>query len=149
MKVIKATENDIENLMAIRLEMLKEVNCLSDSYEYDKIFIDRCRKNFIEGNQTNILCMDDNMPVACATLCYISMMPTFSHPTGNRAHLMNVYVRKEYRKKGLAKKMLGMLIEEAKSRGVTEISLDATECGKPLYTSLGFEFNSSAMVMNL
>ena len=149
MEIIKATEKDIEDLMAIRLEMLKEVNGLSDSYAYDKSFIENCRKNFIEGNQTDILCFENNVPIACATLCYISIMPTFSHPTGKRAHLMNVYVKKEFRKMGIAKKMLGLLIEEAKSFGVTEISLDATEAGKPLYESMGFTNNSSAMTLNL
>ena len=77
------------------------------------------------------------------------MMPTFSHPTGKRAHLMNVYVKKEFRRKGIAKKMLGLLIEEAKSLGVTEISLDATEAEKPLYESMGFTISSSAMTLNL
>ena len=77
------------------------------------------------------------------------MMPTFSHPTGKRAHLMNVYVKKDFRRKGLAKKMLELLIEEAKSRKVTEISLDATEKGRPLYESMGFCSNDSAMTMKL
>ena len=66
-----------------------------------------------------------------------------------RAHLMNVYVKKEFRRKGLAKKMLELLIEEAKSRKVTEISLDATEKGRPLYESMGFSSNDSAMTMKL
>ena len=66
-----------------------------------------------------------------------------------RAHLMNVYVKKEFRRKGLAKKMLKLLIEEAKSRKVTEISLDATEKGRPLYESMGFSSNDSAMTMKL
>lgn len=149
MEIIKATKKDIDDLMTIRLEMLREVNGLSDSYDYDESFIENCRKNFIEGNQIDILCLENNVPVACATLCYISMMPTFSHPTGKRAHLMNVYVKKEFRRKGIAKKMLGLLIEEAKSLGVTEISLDATEAGKPLYESMGFTISSSAMTLNL
>ena len=149
MEIIKATEKDIDNLMAIRLEMLREVNGLSDSYEYEESFVENCRKNFLEGNQTDILCFENKTPVACATLCYISMMPTFSHPTGKRAHLMNVYVKKEFRKKGIAKQMLGLLIEEAKSLGVTEISLDATDAGKPLYEAMGFGCNSSAMTLNL
>ena len=42
-----------------------------------------------------------------------------------------------------------ILIDEAKTRGATEISLDATEAGKPLYKSVGFDFNTSAMTMNL
>lgn len=36
------------------------------------------------------------------TLCYVDMMPTFSHPTGKRAHLMNVYTNRLYRRQGVA-----------------------------------------------
>lgn len=151
MEIIKATKNDIETLMKIRMEMLKEVNSLSDDYVFDKSFIENCRKNFecTGETQTDILCIENGEPVACAKLCYLSMMPTFSHPTGKRAHLMNVYVKKDFRRKGLAKKMLELLIEEAKSRRVTEISLDATEKGRPLYESMGFSSNDSAMTMKL
>ena len=148
MEIIKATKNDIETLMKIRMEMLKEVNSLSDDYVFDKSFIENCRKNFecTGETQTDILCIENGEPVACANLCYLSMMPTFSHPTGKRAHLMNVYVKIDFRRKGLAKKML---IEEAKARKVTEISLDATEKGRPLYESMGFSSNDSAMTMKL
>ena len=151
MEIIKATKNDIETLMKIRMEMLKEVNSLSDDYVFDKSFIENCRKNFecTGETQTDILCIENGEPVACASLCYLSMMPTFSHPSGKRAHLMNVYVKKDFRRKGLAKKMLELLIEEAKSRRVTEISLDATEKGRPLYESMGFSSNDSAMTMKL
>lgn len=151
MEIIKATKNDIETLMKIRMEMLMEVNSLSDDYVFDKSFIENCRKNFecTGETQTDILCIENGEPVACANLCYLSMMPTFSHSTGKRAHLMNVYVKKDFRRKELAKKMLELLIEEAKSRKVTEISLDATEKGRPLYESMGFSSNDSAMTMKL
>lgn len=151
MEIIKATKNDIETLMKIRMEMLKEVNSLSDDYVFDKSFIENCRMNFecTGETQTDILCIENGEPVACANLCYLSMIPTFSHSTGKRAHLMNVYVKKDFRRKGLAKKMLELLIEEAKSRKVTEISLDATEKGRPLYESMGFSSNDSAMTMKL
>lgn len=149
MEIIKATNKDIETLVKIRLEMLKVVNNLSEDYVFASDFVENCRKNFLEGNQTDLLCMENGQAVGCATLCYISMMPTFAHPTGNRSHLMNVYVREEYRHKGLAKKMLNMLIDEARSRGVTEISLDATSMGRPLYNAMGFVQNDSAMIMNL
>ena len=56
---------------------------------------------------------------------------------------------KAQQRKGIAKKMLVLLIEEAKSLGVTEISLDATEVGKPLYESMGFMISSSSMTLNL
>ena len=151
MEIIKATKNDIETLMKIRMEMLKEVNALPIDYVFDKSFVEYCRMNFecTGKTQTDVMCIENGEPVACANLCYLSMIPTFSHPTGKRAHMMNVYVKKDFRRKGLAKKMLELLIEEAKSRKVTEISLDATEKGRPLYESMGFSHNASAMTMNL
>lgn len=152
MEIINVSNNRAQNidaLLKIRLEMLREVNGLSDAYEYDKDFIANCRDNFLNGDQTDLLCVEDGQAVGCATLCYIYMMPTFDHPTGKRAHLMNVYVRKDFRRCGFAKKMMEMLIAEAKARGVTEISLDATEKGKPLYEALGFEYNASGMALGL
>lgn len=44
-------------------------------------------------------------------------MPTFSHPTGNRAHLMNVYTNSNYRRQGVARKLVQMLIDEARGKG--------------------------------
>ena len=45
--------------------------------------------------------------------------------------------------------MVQMLIDNAKRKGVTEISLDATESGRPLYESLGFKASDECMVMNV
>jgi ribosomal protein S18 acetylase RimI-like enzyme len=91
--------------------------------------------------------MDGERVIACATICYIYMMQTFSHATGKRAHLMNVYTMKEWQRQGIAKKMVSMLIDEAWARGVTEISLDATEAGRHLYKKLGFVDSKEGMVL--
>lgn len=148
-RYIKATNSDIDILMNIRLEMLREVNDLSDEYTYDKILVSESRKYFEDGNQTTILALDNETVVGCASLSYIWIMPTFDHPTGVRAHLMNVYTKSEYRRRGISRRMVGLLIDEAKEKGVTEISLDSTEMGKPLYAALGFEKNSAGMVLEL
>lgn len=145
----KATKNDIELLMDIRLEMLKDVNDLSKDYVYDEVLINESRKYFEDGEQTTVLAFDGNMVVGCASISYIWIMPTFSHPTGKRAHLMNVYTKAAYRRHGISQKMVEILIDEAKGKGVTEISLDATKMGRPLYETLGFVASSSGMVMEL
>jgi len=146
---IKTTKSDIELLMKVRLEMLREVNNLSDEYEYDAKLVDESRKYFENGNQTTVLAFDNDEIVGCASLSYIWIMPTFDHPTGLRAHLMNVYTKAEYRRKGISRRMVEMLIDEAKEKGVTEISLDSTKMGRPLYEALGFEQNGAGMVLEL
>lgn len=144
----KATEDDIELLMQSRLEMLKVVNGLPEDYTFTDELIAYSREYFKNANQTTILAIDEKV-VGCATMCYIEMMPTFSHPTGKRAHLMNVYTNSHYRRQGIAFQMLSMLINEAKEKGVTEISLDATELGRELYKKHGFVESNECMVLNV
>lgn len=145
MTIKKTNQSDIEDLMQIRLEMLRVVNGMEQEDDFDKALVECSRDYFLNGEQTTVFAMDENMIAGCASLSYITVMPTFDHPTGKRAHLMNVYTRAEFRRRGVGKMMVQYLIEEAKSRGVTEISLDATEMGKPLYKALGFNENLSAM----
>ena len=46
----------------------------------------------------DVLVLAGDRVIGCGTICYILIMPTFSHPTGKRAHLMNVYTAKDYRR---------------------------------------------------
>lgn len=87
--------------------------------------------------------------MACASMSYIEIMPTFSHSSGKRAHLMNVYTEEHYRRRGIAKHLVNMLIGDARAHGATEISLDATESGRPLYESMGFKASEECMVIDI
>jgi len=142
-----ADKQDIDQVMEIRLEMLLEVNNLSEQYEYADDFVSASREYFLNGDQTTVLAIDDGKAIGCASICYITIMPTFSHPTGQRAHLMNVYTSKYYRKQGIAERMVNMLIREAWDRGATEISLDTTEAGRSFYRKLGFMDSEECMVL--
>ena len=74
----KTTKDDMEILMKLRLEMLREVNDLSGEYEYDEKFISESRRYFESGEQTTVIALDGQTPVGCASLSYIWIMPTFS-----------------------------------------------------------------------
>ncbi len=145
--IITATKADIDNLMSSRLEMLKVVNNLPEDYEYSEEMINEIRDYFLNGDHITVLAMDGDIVIGCASMSFIRIMPTFDHPTGKRAHLMNVYTRYEYRRQGIARKMVERLIEETWKRGATEISLDATESGRPLYESMGFTDSTECMVL--
>ena len=141
--------NDIDMLMDVRLSMLRIVNDLPADYIFDDELVVSSRRYFLEGDQTTVVAVNDGRCVACASMSYIEIMPTFSHSSGKRAHLMNVYTEKDYRRRGIARQLVNMLIEDARVHGATEISLDATESGRPLYESVGFKASEECMVIDI
>ena len=142
-----ANDEDIERMTSSRMEVLREVFHLDERYHFSGKMESCIRDYFMNGDQTTVLAMDDKKVVGCASMCYFRVMPTISHPTGKRAHLMNVYTITDFRRQGIARKMVSMLIEDAWARGATEISLDATEAGRQLYKSLGFVASEECMVL--
>lgn len=52
--------------------------------------------------------------------------------------MLNVLTYPEYRRMGIATKVIERIIEEAKALGVSNIELSATLGGRPLYEKLGF-----------
>jgi len=152
-QIRKATGTDIDALIKSRCRTMREVCGFGEDYEFSAEFMESTKEYFLHGNGTTAIATDDSSGtpqiVGNATLCYTNMMPTFSHPSGKRAHLMNVHVEKEFRRKGIARRMIEFLEAEAKERGVTEISLDATDDGRKLYEAMGWHANNEAMVKNL
>ena len=142
-----ASADDMELLVRSRLDTLRAVNRLGPDYRFSDGFVRASREYFLSGDQETVLAVDGGRVLGCATMCYITLMPTFSHPSGKRAHLMNVYTDPALRRQGIAFRMVSMLIENAWKRGATEISLDATEAGRPLYRKLGFRDSGECMVL--
>lgn len=138
----------IPEALKLRREMLGIIY-ERDEESFEGEFSDLTEDFFKNGDQTTVLAFDGEDPIGCATICYIVLMPTVDHPSGKRAHIMNVYVRREFRRCGIAREMLNYILEEAKRRGVSYVSLDATESGRPLYRSLGFGENHENMGVTL
>ncbi|MBP0982956.1 MAG: GNAT family N-acetyltransferase [Oscillospiraceae bacterium] len=146
--VEKAGKDRLADILKIRREMLAVVNNVPESGISDEI-MQMSEEYFSSEEHTTALAYCDGKLAGCASICWLNVMPTYSHPTGKRGHIMNVYTRNEYRRMGAARKMVEFLISEARARGVTHISLDATEMGRPLYEALGFHSSEESMGLDL
>ena len=135
--------------LAIRVDCLRDVCGYGPEHAFPDAFIAETADFLRHADQTPLLMMAGDMPVACATLCYKRTIPTPGHPTGKRAHLMNVYTAPGYRRRGLARRLLTLLHREAEGRGVTEITLDATDEGRRLYESMGYTASDEAMFLDI
>ncbi len=56
-----------------------------------------------------------------------------------RAYILNVYTEPDHRKQGLARRIMTSIIAWCHAEGFKAVSLHASNFGRPLYESLGFE----------
>jgi len=56
-----------------------------------------------------------------------------------RAYILNMYTEPEYRRRGLARRIMNAILDFCRAAGFHSVSLHASEFGRPLYASLGFE----------
>ena len=137
----KATLDDLEILTETRIEVLRAANQLSsdvDMSEVKKQSYEYYQNSLENDTHLAYLIFDDNKFVGAGGISYFQVMPTYHNITGKKAYIMNMYTNPNYRRQGIAYKTLDLLVEDARKKGITAISLEATEMGRPLYEKYGF-----------
>ncbi len=137
----KAAPEDIELLVRTRIEVLRAANGLAndtDMSEVEKQSREYYEKALADGTHTALLVFDHGLFVGAGGISYYRVMPTYHNPTGRKAYIMNMYTRPEYRRKGIAFQTLDLLVLDARKKGITAVSLEATAAGRPLYEKYGF-----------
>lgn len=137
----KATIDDLEFLVETRIEVLRAANKLDKSVDMTVIkeqSYDYYKKALSNKTHIAYLVFDGEKFVGAGGISFFRVMPTFNNPSGNKAYIMNMYTSPSYRRKGIAYKTLDLLVLSAKERGISSISLEATEMGRPLYEKYGF-----------
>jgi len=143
-----ADKSDIEALVLLRQEVLTSANCLDANTEMPEVKLNTniyYLKAFEEDSHYAIIVYDGDIIIATGAICFYQVMHTYNNPKGTKAYVMNMYTKEAYRRKGVAQRILKELVHEAKRRNVSEITLEATEMGKPLYLKNGFELMKSEM----
>ena len=103
------------------------------------------KKALADGTHFAILVMDDGDFIGAGGVSFYNVMPTYHNPSGKKAYIMNMYTDPNYRRQGIAYKTLDMLVNVSKERGIYQISLEATDMGRPLYEKYGFVKMESEM----
>ena len=140
-KYKKADKSDIDVLTKTRIQVLRAANelssdidlslCEQESYQYYSDSLDT-------REHIAYLVYDEDIFIGAGGISFFRVMPTYQNPTGKKAYIMNMYTHPDYRRRGIAYNMLDLLVNEAKVSGITDISLEATKMGMPLYLRYGF-----------
>ena len=136
-----ATHQDIDILVTTRIEVLRAANKLADQVDMSEVAAqsrDYYEKALKDGSHTAILVYDKDQIIGAGGISYFRVMPTYHNPTGRKAYIMNMYTAPAYRRQGIAFHTLDLLVKDAKKQGVSQIALEATDMGRPLYEKYGF-----------
>lgn len=90
------------------------------------------------GDFIVFLAFEADAAIAAGGLCLHHVPPTYGNPSGKVAYLVNMYVLPEYRDRGIASKLLDILVEEARRLGCGRVALNTSKAGRPVYERYGF-----------
>ena len=137
----RAGLGDLELLTATRLEALRAIHRLDGEADLSE-HARRVRAYYERalGDESHVayLALDGARVAGAGGVDFFRGMPGYHNPTGETAFLMNLYTHPAYRRRGIARRMLELLVAAARERGAAHITLDATEMGRPLYEGFGF-----------
>ena len=137
----RAMLEDIEELVRTRILVLRAANKLSDDVDMSLVEQETCAyyKRALEtGEHIAYLVYDNGTFIGAGGVSFYQVMPTYHNPSGKKAYIMNMYTAPEYRRRGIAFHTLDLLVKAAKEQGVSQIALEATDMGRPLYEKYGF-----------
>lgn len=137
----RASLEDLELLTETRITVLRAANKLDDTVDMSVVkeqSRDYYRDSLADESHIAYLVYDGETFAGSGGISFFRVMPTFHNPDGRKAYIMNMYTRPEYRRKGIGRQTLGLLVAAAREKGIKAISLEATDMGRPLYEKFGF-----------
>jgi GNAT superfamily N-acetyltransferase len=136
-----ASPADIPEILRQRRAMYEDMH-YNDSNALDvmaKLSGDYLKEAIAEGSFRSWLAFDRDLAVAGGA---VIVSPWPAHPYDlecRRATILNVYTDPAYRRRGLARLLMQTMIAWCKQEGFARVTLHASEDGRHLYESLGFE----------
>lgn len=137
MKYRKATAEDIDLISEIRrVQLIHEKACEETEIREElRAFFE---KMFAQHRIVQILAEEEGTVAATGAVIFYDYPPAFSDPSGKVAYIANMFTAPDYRRQGLASKIMDMLVGEAQKAGAGTVRLLASEPGKPVYEKYGF-----------
>ena len=137
----RATMEDIDELVRTRIIVLRAANKLSDDVDMSVVEEESYayyRRALENREHIAYLVYDNGIFIGAGGVSFYQIMPTYHNPTGKKAYIMNMYTAPEYRRQGIAIHTLDLQVNDARKQGVSQIALEATDMGRPLYEKYGF-----------
>ena len=144
----KLTGQDVTRFIEMRIAQLREEGATED-IDLTAALEDYYRRHLADDTFVSWLAVDGDRIVATSGISIVEKPPYFGCPTGEIGLLSSMYTEKAYRRQGIARELLGRVVEEARLRGCGAVQITASDMGVYLYGSYGFTKNGNFMQYKL
>jgi GNAT superfamily N-acetyltransferase len=140
----KASADDMEALARLRwamqVERQKDYPSDPKTWEtYLAAYRDAFADQISHGGFDAWLAEENGQAISCVILLWWRTPPVFDQLVRRRGMVSSVYTLTEYRRRGISRRLMLLLIARAKELQIRRLVLWASEMGRPLYEGLGFE----------
>ncbi|MFZ4798030.1 MAG: GNAT family N-acetyltransferase [Bacteroidia bacterium] len=137
----KATIDDISALVDNRILFALE---LSEGQNEETIELLRNQMNkyfskaTVDNTCISFIAKCDEVVAGIGSVHLRDMPGNFKNPSGKCGYIMNMYTVPSFRRNGICKNILNLLVEEGKKYGYNAFELHATKEGEKVYVQEGF-----------
>lgn len=139
MNLRKATASELEIVLHHRRQMFLDMGMTGDYERADLQSREFFGHALVEGNYHGWFCEDtEGAVVAGGGIILLAYHPSPRDAQARRPFVVNVYVEPQWRRRGLARQLMDVMMEWSRGQGYANLFLHASEEGRSLYESLGF-----------
>ena len=144
----KLEKNDLDEFIRLRINQLREEGATED-IDLKPALVDYYDRHMSDGTFVSFLAVDGDKIVGTSGMSFVEKPPYFGCPSGKIGLLSSMYTDKDYRRQGIAKKLLSLVVEAARDYGCGTVQITASDMGVLLYTDFGFVKNGNFMQYKL
>jgi GNAT superfamily N-acetyltransferase len=135
----KATVADVDVLLHHRRAMFTDMGVRFDPDALARAFVPWLRDAMARELFHGWVAQDGHGAiVGGAGLTVLPWPPRPDDVTGRLGYIYNMYVEREHRRRGIARRLIEAVHDWSRANGIQRVALHASDEGRPLYESLGY-----------
>ena len=144
----KLTEKELDTFIQMRIRQLREEGA-KENVDLAPALKDYYIRHMADGTFVSWLALDGDAIVGTSGMSFVEKPPYFGCPSGKIGLLSSMFTEPAYRRKGIAKELLRLVVDEARAYGCGAVQITASDMGVLLYADFGFVKNENFMQYKL
>ncbi len=141
-----ATPSDHTILVAHRVRMFQDMGLDFDAERLANAFGPWLTEMMAKGEYRAWVIEGNDAVVAGGGFTILPWPPGPRYPAGRIAFVYNVYTEPAHRRRGLARRLMEAMHDWCRTEDITNIALNASRDGQPLYEAMGYSVATSPMM---